>query len=72
MLADVISDFLREHDARRKRNPKSIAPGMIFEGKYLGGIAKFRNQVEAITGFDFLSNVPVSIQNVIEARVDNQ
>ncbi|MDT7543531.1 MAG: endonuclease mitochondrial [Acidobacteriota bacterium] len=30
------------------------------------------DQVEALTGFDFFSNVPVSIQNVIEARVDNQ
>jgi endonuclease G len=30
------------------------------------------NQVEAITGFDFFSNVPPSIQNVIEATVDNQ
>jgi endonuclease G, mitochondrial len=30
------------------------------------------DQVEALTGFDFFSNVPVSIQNVIEAQVDNQ
>ena len=30
------------------------------------------DQVEAITGFDFFSNVSPSIQNVIEARVDNQ
>jgi len=30
------------------------------------------DQVEAITGFDFFSNVPPSIQNVIEATVDNQ
>ena len=30
------------------------------------------DQVEAITGFDFFSNVPTSIQNVIEANVDNQ
>jgi len=30
------------------------------------------DQVEAITGFDFFSNVPQSIQNVIEANVDNQ
>lgn len=30
------------------------------------------DQVEAITGFDFFSNVPASIQNVIEAQVDNQ
>lgn len=30
------------------------------------------DQVEAITGFDFFSNVPGGIQNVIEARVDNQ
>jgi endonuclease G len=29
------------------------------------------DQVEALTGFDFFSNVPVSIQNVIEAQVDN-
>jgi len=30
------------------------------------------DQVEAITGYDFFSNVPQSIQNVIEANVDNQ
>lgn len=30
------------------------------------------DQVEAITGFDFFSSVPSSIQNVIEATVDNQ
>lgn len=30
------------------------------------------DQVEAITGFDFFSNVAPSIQNVIEATVDNQ
>jgi endonuclease G len=30
------------------------------------------DQVEAITGYDFLSNVPTSIQAVIEGRVDNQ
>jgi endonuclease G len=30
------------------------------------------DQVEAITGYDFFSNVPTSIQNVIEANVDNQ
>ena len=30
------------------------------------------DQVEALTGFDFFSNVPASIQSVIEARVDNQ
>jgi hypothetical protein len=30
------------------------------------------DQVEAITGFDFFSNVPSAIQNVIEGRVDNQ
>jgi endonuclease G len=30
------------------------------------------DQVEAITGFDFFSNVPPGIQNVIEGRVDNQ
>jgi len=30
------------------------------------------DQVEAITGFDFFSNVSPSIQNVIEAVVDNQ
>ena len=30
------------------------------------------DQVEAITGFDFFSNVPSAIQNIIEARVDNQ
>jgi endonuclease G len=29
------------------------------------------DQVEALTGFDFFSNVPVAIQNVIEAQVDN-
>ncbi|WP_171681697.1 DNA/RNA non-specific endonuclease [Paenibacillus planticolens] len=27
--------------------------------------------IEALTGYDFLSNVPTSIQNVIEAKVDN-
>jgi endonuclease G len=30
------------------------------------------DQVESLTGYDFLSNVPVSIQGIIEARVDNQ
>jgi endonuclease G len=30
------------------------------------------DQVEALTGFDFFSNVPVGIQAVIEAVVDNQ
>jgi endonuclease G len=30
------------------------------------------DQVEAITGFDFFSNVPAGIQAVIEGRVDNQ
>jgi endonuclease G len=30
------------------------------------------DQVEGLTGYDFFSNVPVSIQNVIEASVDNQ
>jgi endonuclease G len=30
------------------------------------------DQVEQLTGLDFFSNVPVGIQNVIEARVDNQ
>jgi endonuclease G len=30
------------------------------------------DQVESLTGYDFLSNVPVSIQSVIEASVDNQ
>src|SRR5687767_9270024 len=30
------------------------------------------DQIEAITGYDFLSNVPSSIQNVIEGQVDNQ
>ncbi len=30
------------------------------------------DQVEALTGFDFFSNVPTAIQNVIEATVDNQ
>jgi endonuclease G len=30
------------------------------------------DQVEAITGFDFFTSVPSSIQNVIEGRVDNQ
>lgn len=30
------------------------------------------DQVEALTAFDFFSNVPSSIQNVIEATVDNQ
>src|ERR1041384_1231104 len=30
------------------------------------------DQVEGITGFDFFSNVPASIQSVIEATVDNQ
>ncbi|MFN0278599.1 MAG: DNA/RNA non-specific endonuclease [Pyrinomonadaceae bacterium] len=30
------------------------------------------DEIEALTGFDFFSNVPVSIQAVIEAVVDNQ
>jgi endonuclease G len=30
------------------------------------------DQVEAITGFDFFSNVSVGVQSVIEGRVDNQ
>lgn len=30
------------------------------------------DQVESLTGYDFFSNVPTSIQSVIEARVDNQ
>ncbi|MFL6230597.1 MAG: DNA/RNA non-specific endonuclease [Pyrinomonadaceae bacterium] len=30
------------------------------------------DQVEALTGFDFFSNVPTNIQAVIEASVDNQ
>jgi endonuclease G len=30
------------------------------------------DQVEAMTGYDFFSNVPASIQTVIESRVDNQ
>ena len=30
------------------------------------------DQVETLTGYDFFSNVPVSIQNVIESVVDNQ
>lgn len=30
------------------------------------------DQIEGLTGFDFFSNVPASIQNVIEAAVDNQ
>ncbi|HEX7331591.1 MAG TPA: DNA/RNA non-specific endonuclease [Pyrinomonadaceae bacterium] len=30
------------------------------------------DQVEAITGYDFFSNVPSAIQNVIEGQVDNQ
>lgn len=30
------------------------------------------DQVEALTGYDFFSNVPVDVQNVIESRVDNQ
>ena len=30
------------------------------------------DQIEGMTGFDFFSNVPTSIQNVIEATVDNQ
>jgi endonuclease G len=30
------------------------------------------DQVEAITGFDFFSNVSAAIQNVIEGQVDNQ
>jgi endonuclease G len=29
------------------------------------------DSVESLTGFDFFSNVPVSIQSVIEAKVDN-
>ncbi|MBV8860088.1 MAG: DNA/RNA non-specific endonuclease [Acidobacteria bacterium] len=30
------------------------------------------DQVEALTGYDFFSNVPTTIQNVIESVVDNQ
>ncbi|HEY3268920.1 MAG TPA: DNA/RNA non-specific endonuclease [Armatimonadota bacterium] len=30
------------------------------------------DSIEANTGFDFFNNVPVPIQNVLEARVDNQ
>ncbi|HMF58118.1 MAG TPA: DNA/RNA non-specific endonuclease [Pyrinomonadaceae bacterium] len=30
------------------------------------------DQVEQLTGYDFFSNVPVAIQSVIEAQVDNQ
>ncbi|HNH83703.1 MAG TPA: DNA/RNA non-specific endonuclease [Acidobacteriota bacterium] len=30
------------------------------------------DSIEALTGFDFLSNVPASIQSTIESRVDNQ
>jgi DNA/RNA endonuclease G (NUC1) len=30
------------------------------------------DQVETLTGYDFFSNVPASIQNVIESVVDNQ
>ena len=30
------------------------------------------DQVETLTGYDFFSLVPASIQNVIESRVDNQ
>jgi endonuclease G len=30
------------------------------------------DQIEQLTGYDFFSNVPVSIQGVSEARVDNQ
>jgi endonuclease G len=30
------------------------------------------DQIEALTGYDFFSNVPLDIQNIIEARVDNQ
>lgn len=30
------------------------------------------DQIEALTGYDFFSNVPVDIQSVIEATVDNQ
>ena len=29
------------------------------------------DQVESLTGYDFFSNVPASIQSVIEARIDN-
>jgi endonuclease G len=29
------------------------------------------DQVEQLTGYDFFSNVPVTVQSVIEARVDN-
>ena len=30
------------------------------------------NSIEAVTGYDFLSNISTAIQSVIEARVDNQ
>ncbi|HPN22214.1 MAG TPA: DNA/RNA non-specific endonuclease, partial [Tenuifilaceae bacterium] len=29
------------------------------------------DSIESLTGYNFLSNVPTEIQNVIEARVDN-
>ena len=30
------------------------------------------DQIEALTGYDFFSNVSVDIQSIIESRVDNQ
>jgi len=30
------------------------------------------DQIESLTGYDFLSNVPKAIQDVIEANVDSQ
>jgi len=29
------------------------------------------DQIESLTGYDFLSNVTTSVQSVVEAKVDN-
>ena len=54
---------------------RTIAVVMPNSGSIVSDWRAYRvsvDQVEAITGFDFFSNVSPSIQNVIEATVDNQ
>jgi DNA/RNA endonuclease G (NUC1) len=64
----LANDFIRKGKAYEKakvRNSGSIGPDWR---SYRVSV----DQVEGMTGFDFFSNVPTSIQNVIEANVDNQ
>lgn len=61
--------------ARVTTSTRTIAVVMPNSGSIGSDWRAYRvsvDQVEAITGFDFFSNVPSSIQNVIEATVDNQ